>query len=53
MPSWRLNLDKIRAVTLYRHLNGNVFTLPPNDPRYALLIPEAVIKQSGIAQNIR
>lgn len=49
----RLNLDKTRAVTLQRHLNGKVYTLPPNDPRYALLIPEEVIQQSGITQNKR
>jgi len=49
----RLNLDKTFAVTLFRHLNGKIYQLPPNDLRYALLIPEEVIQQSGIEQNKR
>lgn len=53
----RLNKDSRFARTLSRTLTiGGVlttFTLPPNDPRYTLLIPEEVIKNSAIPQNIR
>ncbi|MHA6728393.1 RagB/SusD family nutrient uptake outer membrane protein [Chryseobacterium sp. A301] len=40
-------------ITLKRTLNGQVFTLPPNDPRFAIAIPEELIKLSGIKQNPR
>lgn len=49
----RLNLDSQHAVTLTRVQNGVTYTLPPNDPRYALLIPQTVIQDSGIPQNPR
>jgi hypothetical protein len=50
----RLNKDARFAVTLTRTVQGTAYTLPPNDPRYTLLIPQAVINAaSGISQNAR
>lgn len=49
----RLNKEPARAITLQRILNGQSFTLPPNDLRYALLIPVEVIQLSNIQQNAR
>jgi tetratricopeptide (TPR) repeat protein len=49
----RLNQDPRFAVTLTRKANGETYTLPPNDPRYVLSIPDNVVKLSGIAQNPR
>ncbi|MBB6611798.1 RagB/SusD family nutrient uptake outer membrane protein [Pontibacter sp. Tf4] len=41
------------AITMSRSLEGRTYTLPPNDPRYALPIPEDVIRLSGMPQNPR
>jgi len=49
----RLNLDPKTAVTLTRVVNGTTYTLPPNDPRYTLLIPFEVIQTTGFTQNPR
>ncbi|QEC78859.1 RagB/SusD family nutrient uptake outer membrane protein [Mucilaginibacter ginsenosidivorax] len=49
----RLNKDSRFAITLTRNLNGVVYSLPPNDKRYALPIPDNEIQLSGIAQNVR
>lgn len=49
----RLNMEPDHAVTLTRELSGQVYTLPPNDPRYTMPIPEYVIRFSGISQNDR
>lgn len=49
----RLNRDTRFAKTLTRTIQGTVYTLPPNDPRYTLLIPQEVIQNSSIAQNVR
>lgn len=49
----RLNIDPVYAVTLTRKVKGVSYTLPPNDLRYALLIPITVIQNSGIEQNKR
>lgn len=49
----RLNLDKHFETTLKREINGVVYTLPPNDPRYVLPIPPNEIELNGIKQNIR
>ena len=49
----RLNLESGRAVNITRKLNGTVYSLPANDPRYILPIPDLVIQLSGIAQNPR
>lgn len=48
----RLNRDGYN-ITLTRTVNGQTFTLPPNDLRYAIAIPETVIEISGIPQNPR
>jgi len=48
----RLNLDPTTATTLYRNINGNVYTLGPNDPRYILPFPDSETGE-GIPQNPR
>jgi hypothetical protein len=47
----RLNKDPQFVVTLTRNLNGQVYTLPPNDNRYIFPIPANVIKITGMPQN--
>ncbi len=49
----RLNQDPRFAVTLRRELDGQVYTLPPNDPRYAQLIPPTEVQFSNLIQNAR
>jgi tetratricopeptide (TPR) repeat protein len=49
----RLNKDPRFTVTLTRVLNGHTYTLPPNDPKYVLPIPDAEILLTGIEQNPR
>ncbi len=49
----RLNLDDRFKQTLTRHVNGSLYTLPPGDSRYVLPIPEEVIAETGMEQNIR
>ncbi len=46
----RLNKEG-RNIVLTRTFNGQTYTLPPNDPRYALPIPDLVIQVTGIEQN--
>ncbi len=47
-------LNKLGAnLTLTRTTNGQSYTLPPNDLRSALAIPEDVISLSGMEQNKR
>lgn len=41
------------AITLTRTVQGTTYTLPPNDPRYALPLPEDVVALSGMPQNPR
>ncbi|MES2891875.1 MAG: RagB/SusD family nutrient uptake outer membrane protein, partial [Bacteroidota bacterium] len=48
----RLNKDGA-AISLTRIVDGQSYTLPPNDKRYALPIPEDVINISGMEQNPR
>lgn len=48
----RLNREGA-GITGRRLMNNQEYLLPPNDPRYALPIPEAVIRISGIIQNPR
>ena len=48
----RLNKEGAN-ITLTRVLDGEVFTLPPNDPRYVFNIPDDEIAASGITQNRR
>jgi tetratricopeptide (TPR) repeat protein len=47
----RLNQEPALAVTLKKVVNGQTYTLPPNDPRYTWPIPQLVITDTGIAQN--
>ncbi|SHG42332.1 RagB/SusD family nutrient uptake outer membrane protein [Pedobacter caeni] len=50
----RLNKDSRFKRTLSRGIiNGKEFTLPPNDLRYTLLIPQEIINKTGIQQNLR
>ncbi len=49
----RLNKDPRFAKTLNRTVNGKVYTLPPNDPRYVLPIIPLEISLYGLEQNIR
>lgn len=48
----RLNRDGYN-ITLTRSVNGQTFTLPPNDLRYTIAISEDVIEIGGIQQNPR
>lgn len=48
----RLNLEGAN-ISLSRKINNQTYTLPPNDPRWVLLIPPDVISQTGMAQNPR
>ncbi len=41
------------GITLTRIVNNKIYILPPNDPRYALPIPEDIIAITGIPQNPR
>ncbi len=46
----RLNKEN-RNIILKRVIRGNSYFLPPNDERYALLLPIDIILQSGMEQN--
>jgi starch-binding outer membrane protein, SusD/RagB family len=48
----RLNLEGAN-ITLTRIINNTTYTLPPNDLRWVLLIPEIEVNRSGITQNPR
>ena len=48
----RFNLEGAN-ITLTRIINGNTYTLPPNDLRWVVQIPDFEITRSGIAQNPR
>jgi len=48
----RLNRDGAN-ITLIRSVAGTSYTLPPNDKRYAIAIPEDIVDLSGIKQNER
>lgn len=49
----RLNRDSRFAVTLVRNLNGQTYTLLPNDKRYVFPIDAEELRLSGIEQNDR
>jgi len=49
----RLNQDPRFAITLTRNLDGKLYVLLPNDPKYTYPIPDEEINLSGIVQNIR
>jgi hypothetical protein len=46
----RLNVEGYN-ITVTRVTGGQTYTLPPNDPRYAIQIPEDVIAATGMPQN--
>lgn len=49
----RLNKERM-DIAFSRVLNGEEYVLPPNDPRFALAIPENVLERApGIVQNPR
>lgn len=48
----RYNLEGAN-ITLRRVVAGKTYTLPPNDPRWVMLIPLDEINRSGIEQNPR
>lgn len=48
----RLNKEGAN-ITSTRVINGQTYTLPPNDNRYALAIPQEIINISGMPQNVR
>jgi hypothetical protein len=49
----RLNKESQFAITITRSLNGQTYTLPPNDLRYTLLIPAEVLRREPMPQNPR
>lgn len=49
----RLNKEQAYAKTLSRTVAGRTYTLPANDARYVLLIPQEVITNSSLPQNRR
>lgn len=49
----RLNLDPATAKTLYRNLNGTIYSLAPNSVNYTLPIADDVLQLSSIPQNER
>jgi starch-binding outer membrane protein, SusD/RagB family len=48
----RLNSEGANII-LTRNLNGQLYTLTPNDPKYVLPIPPDVISMTGMEQNER
>lgn len=49
----RLNRDSRFQTTLTRNINGTIYTLPPNDPRYVFAIPDLEVQLGGLQQNVR
>lgn len=49
----RLNKDPRFAITLSRTVNGDTYTLPPNDNRYVFPLPFNEIQINGLQQNER
>jgi hypothetical protein len=49
----RLNKEPARAVAIKRDLTGQIYTLSPNDLKYAFLVPTEVIQLSDLQQNPR
>lgn len=48
----RLNMEG-HNISIHRNINGQNYSLPPNDPRYVLPIPPEEVLRSKILQNIR
>lgn len=48
----RYNRDG-KNIVLQRTVNGKMYQLSPNDPRYAIALPENIIKLTGMPQNPR
>ncbi len=48
----RLNLQG-KNIVLNRNVNGQSYNLQPNDLKYAIAIPEDIIKLTGMQQNPR
>ncbi|WP_185210795.1 RagB/SusD family nutrient uptake outer membrane protein [Sphingobacterium mizutaii] len=49
----RLNLANRTQKTLYRNLDGSLYTLLPNSPNYILPIPPNVVELTNMSQNER
>jgi hypothetical protein len=49
----RLNTDPQIAISLTRYVNGQTYTLPPNDPRYVYPIPQDELLYNPVPQNQR
>ena len=49
----RLNKENQFATTLTRNINGQIYTLPPNDPRYVFPIPQDELLYNPVTQNQR
>lgn len=49
----RLNKETSQSKTLTRIVNGQQYSLPPNDLRYTFLLPKQVIDLTGVPQNNR
>ncbi|MBZ4190749.1 MULTISPECIES: RagB/SusD family nutrient uptake outer membrane protein [Bacteroidota] len=49
----RLNKDSRFAKTITRDIDGKIYTLEPNSPKYVLPIPNSVILNNGMQQNER
>lgn len=49
----RLNKETAFQQTIKKTVNGQIYSLPPNDAHYTFLIPSYVINASGIQQNPR
>jgi hypothetical protein len=47
----RLNKEAAYATTLTRIVDNQTYTLPPNDTRYTMPIPVAIVQLTGIEQN--
>lgn len=48
----RLNKEG-RNISLHRQISGEHYTLPANDPRFAIALPEEILELSGMPQNLR
>lgn len=49
----RLNKEERFQVTISRTINGQTHSLPPNDPRYAMPLPDSEVQLNGLEQNLR